>query len=229
MKHDMLRAQDLRYARLRHLRRRKMPLRYRHSVGSLIQDEFYQDQMSIKNDHQNETPMTVKFASKISLTVNKTSKTEEPECNELDINSCLDLQKENPTESINVKSSIINKANDDIFAFGDGEVLRFFEAERSINFSAEATGQSLPEEQPSDQLLRGFLSSVSGNNCQKTDREDKSVICQRDSIRFWDVIFRQTFDLAEENISVYFAGEPGADAGGPMREFLTLCMKKCIK
>ena len=103
-----------------------------------------------------------------------------------------------------------NKANYDIFAFGDDEVLHFFEAERSINFSTEATGQSLSEEKPSDQLLREFLSSVSGNNCQKTNRKDKSVICQRDSIRFCDVIFHQIFDLAEENISVYFAGEPGA-------------------
>ena len=52
------------------------------------------------------------------------------------------------------------------------------------------------------------------------------MISQRDSVRFWDVIFRQTFDLAEENISVYFAGETGADASGPMREFLTSYMKK---
>ena len=41
-----------------------------------------------------------------------------------------------------------------------------------------------------------------------------------------DVIFRQTFDLAEENISIYFAGEPVADAVGSMREFLTLRVKK---
>ena len=52
------------------------------------------------------------------------------------------------------------------------------------------------------------------------------MICQRDSVWFWDVIFRQTFDLAEENIAVYFTGEPGADAGSPMREFLTLHIKK---
>ena len=154
-----------------------MPLRYRHSIGSPI---------SIKDDHQNETPMTVEFLSKISPAVNKTNETEKLEYNELEMTSSLDLQKENPTESINVKSnqsSIINKANGNISAFGDDEVLRFFEAERS-NFSTEATGQSLSEEQPSDQHFREFLSSVSGNNCQETNREDKSVISQRDSIRF---------------------------------------------
>ena len=126
--------------------------------------------------------MTVEFVSKISPAVNKTNKTGELECNELDITSCLDLQKENLTESINGKSnqsSIVNIANDDIFAFGDDEVLHFFKAERSINFSIEATGQSLSEEQ--------FI----------------SVIFQRDSIRFWDVIFHQTFDFAEENICLF--------------------------
>ena len=120
--------------------------------------------------------MTVEFVSKISPAVNKTNETGELECNELDITCCLNLQKENPTESINGKSnqsSIVNIANDDIFAFGDDEVLHFFKAEHSINFSIEATGQSLSEEQPSDQLLREFLSSVRGNNCQETNRRQK--------------------------------------------------------
>lgn len=78
----------------------------------------------------------------------------------------------------------MNRANDNISAFRDDEVLRFFEAECSINCSTEATGQSLSEEQPSHQILRGFLSSVSCNNCQQTNREDKSVISQRGSVRF---------------------------------------------
>ena len=68
--------------------------------------------------------------------------------------------------------------------------------------------------------MREFLSSISGDNFQETNRDDKSVICQRDSIRFWNVI---TFDLAEENVSVYFAG---ADAGGSIKKILTLCIKK---
>ena len=102
-----------------------MPLRYRDSIGSPIQDEFYQEQISIKNDHQNETTMTVQFVCKISTAVNKTNEAEELECNELYITTYLDLQKENPAKSINVKSnqsSIINRANDDISAFGDDEV-----------------------------------------------------------------------------------------------------------
>ena len=50
-----------------------MPLRYRHSIGSPI---------SINDDQQNETPMTVEFLSKISPAVNKTNKTEKLKCNE---------------------------------------------------------------------------------------------------------------------------------------------------
>ena len=104
--------------------------------------------------------MTVEFVCKISPKVNKTNETEKLDCNELDISSCIDLQKENPTKSINVKSnqySIIDKGNDDIPAFADDEVLRFFDAEHSINFSPEATGQSLSEEQPSNQRFSEFL------------------------------------------------------------------------
>ena len=182
-RHEMLSTQDLKCARLRHFRRRQMSLRYRHSICSPI---------SSKDDHQNQTPMTVEFLSKITPAVNKTNENEKLEYNELEITSCLDSLKKNPTESINVKfnqSSIINKANDDISAFGDDEVLRFLEAEHSINFSIEATGQSVSEEQPSDRHFREFLSSVSGNNCQETNKEDKSLICQRDSIRFLDAIF----------------------------------------
>ena len=61
-----------------------MPVRYRHSMGSPI---------SIKDDHQNETPMTVEFLFKISPAVNKTNETEKLEYNELEISSCLDLRK----------------------------------------------------------------------------------------------------------------------------------------
>ena len=49
---------------------------------------------------------------------------------------------------------------------------------------------------------------------------------QRDEDRFWNVLMRQKFDLVDNDISVMFAGEAGADMGGPLREFLTLTMKR---
>ena len=57
---------------------------------------------------------------------------------------------------------MINKVNDDIFAFGDDMVLRIFEVEHRINFSSEATRQSLLQEQPFYQRIN-FL----GNSCNQ--------------------------------------------------------------
>ena len=37
---------------------------------------------------------------------------------------------------------------------------------------------------------------------------------------------RQKFDLVDNDNSVRFAGEAGADMGGPLREFFTLTMKR---
>ena len=36
-----------------------MPLRCRHSIGSPMQNDLNQEQISSKTDYQNETPMTV--------------------------------------------------------------------------------------------------------------------------------------------------------------------------
>ena len=54
----------------------------------------------------------------------------------------------------------------------------------------------------------------------------KYVIVQRDVDRFWNVLMRQKFDLGDNDISVRFAGEAGADMGGSLREFLKLSMKR---
>ena len=51
------------------------------------------------------------------------------------------------------------------------------------------------------------------------------MIVQRDVERFWSRIFQQNFNFKTDNIKVRFAGEAGADLGGPLREFLTLCMR----
>lgn len=51
----------------------------------------------------------------------------------------------NLTESIDIKSNeslAINKTIKDILDFGSDEVMSFFEAESSINFSIEATHHS---------------------------------------------------------------------------------------
>ena len=54
----MLCTQDLTDGHLHCLTVRQMTLGYRQPIDLPIQDEFYQEQMLIKNDYQNETPMT---------------------------------------------------------------------------------------------------------------------------------------------------------------------------
>eukprot|EP00794_Sanderia_malayensis_P001315 gene1315-1461_t len=53
----------------------------------------------------------------------------------------------------------------------------------------------------------------------------KHVIVQRDENGFWSILFKQKFDFRNEDIIIRFAGESGADAGGLLREFLTLAMR----
>lgn len=53
----------------------------------------------------------------------------------------------------------------------------------------------------------------------------KSVLVQRDDRYFWDILFKQDFDLNHHDLKIRFAGEPASDDGGPLREFLTLCMQ----
>lgn len=56
-------------------------------------------------------------------------------------------------------------------------------------------------------------------------KKSKTVLAQRDTRYFWNILFRQNFDLASEDVKVRFAGEAAADDGGPLKEFLTLSMK----
>ena len=50
------------------------------------------------------------------------------------------------------------------------------------------------------------------------------IIVQRTPSRFFRTLFRNKIDLSNGRPTVIFAGEPAADAGGPWRELLRLCM-----
>ena len=47
------------------------------------------------------------------------------------------------------------------------------------------------------------------------DKTHRHLIVQRDPERFWPVLFRQNFDASKQSLTIRFAGEAGADAGGP--------------
>ena len=61
---------------------------------------------------------------------------------------------------------------------------------------------------------------------ERTNKKLKHVIAQSDPSLFWAIHFCQNFDLTQHVIVVRFAGEAGADVGGPLCEFLVLCMRK---
>ena len=55
--------------------------------------------------------------------------------------------------------------------------------------------------------------------------KEKSMLCHRNTSKFWELVFRQKIDFSTCDVSVIWAGEPGADGGGLLREFLLFAME----
>ncbi|XP_057300474.1 uncharacterized protein LOC130632632 [Hydractinia symbiolongicarpus] len=113
------------------------------------------------------------------------------------------------------------ESTEDSSAFGDDEVNRFMENYETDNFD-NATPQF--EETETDSIA--FMQNCESYFTNSPKVNTKHIIIQRDSQRFWPVLLRQNFDLSSEKIAIRFAGEPGADAGGPLREFYSLSMRR---
>ena len=106
-------------------------------------------------------------------------------------------------------------------AFGTDEIERFFcDNPQVVEEGIDSTVNLIGESQILLDLNDAFL------EYKRTNKKLKHVIVQRDSSLFWAVLFRQNFDLTQHDIVVRFAGEAGADVGGPLREFLVLCIRK---
>ena len=54
------------------------------------------------------------------------------------------------------------------------------------------------------------------------------ILCHRDTVKFWDLVFRQNIDLSTNEIKVIWAGEAGADGGGLYREFLLFAVENFV-
>ena len=106
-------------------------------------------------------------------------------------------------------------------AFGTDETERFFrDNPQVVEEGIDSTVNLIGESQILQDLNDAFL------EYKRTNKKLKHVIVQRHPSLFWAILFRQNFDLAQHDIVVRFAGEAGADVGGPLREFLVLCMRK---
>ena len=110
--------------------------------------------------------------------------------------------------------------------FGDNEVDRFLDYENVDH-------EEIIELEEKDELKQdvGQFIRIAKANFESAIKSPiiKHIIIQRDPSRFWNVLWRQKFDLSKETIMIRFAGEAGADAGGPLREFLTLAMQRFSK
>lgn len=106
--------------------------------------------------------------------------------------------------------------------FGDDEVERFFDGNISENNEVDGVPAIVDDNSISEkELLRKAFDEYT-----LSDRARKTVIVQREQSKFWAVLFRQSLNLQVHAPNIRFAGEAGADAGGPLREFLTLVMKR---
>ena len=105
--------------------------------------------------------------------------------------------------------------------FGDDEVERYFDTELELPKDSMVLDDEAENE--NKLLLKTVLEEYENSLNQYSDR---TVIVQRAKEMFWSVLFRQKLDLSRHRVLVRFAGEAGADGGGPYREFLTLTMSR---
>ena len=54
------------------------------------------------------------------------------------------------------------------------------------------------------------------------------ILCHRDTVKFWELVFRQNIDLSTNEINVIWAGEAGEDGSGLYREFLLFSMENFV-
>ena len=125
-----------------------------------------------------------------------------------------------PSLSFTTNNNEVSSTPDmDVNYLGDDEVDNFLESMEDNNVDDQVNFDS------HDYLnVENFLTDLK-ERYELRSKKENNVIIQRDLDRFWPVVLKQTFDLSQQNLKIRFAGEVGADAGGLLREFLTLAMR----
>ena len=192
-------------------RLRLQPVRFRHSIGSpsLLQSTRFPECETL-----NESRQTCDLEA---LDQSSPSKCDSALlCGRVESNTTVQAQ---------VDSS--SSKNTTLSAFGEDEVTRFFEDRKNSDEGSEANHDldnnaiiEIQDEQNKLDLATAILLYRSGL------KREKVVIMQRDQGQLWQILFPQKFDLSKVSLIVHFAGEAADDLGGPIREFLTLCMRR---
>ena len=55
--------------------------------------------------------------------------------------------------------------------------------------------------------------------------KEKSMLCHRNTSKFLELVFRQKISFSTCDVSMIWAGEPGADGGELLREFLLFALE----
>ena len=73
-----------------------------------------------------------------------------------------------------------------------------------------------------------FLIKTCVKNLEEKCTGAARILCHRDTVKFWELVFRQNIDLSTNEIKVIWAGEAGPDGGGLCREFLLFAMENFV-
>ena len=131
------------------------------------------------------------------------------------------LITENSENKVVMLDKTEQELNDASFYFGEDEVVRFLDKKNDCQSDDEICSPVKPEKS-----LQEFFSDIKERYEKSEDRRSlKHLIVERDIERFWTVFFEQSINFAKHNVRIRFACESGADAGGLIREFLTLTMR----
>ena len=97
--------------------------------------------------------------------------------------------------------------NTTLSAFGEDEATRFFEDRRNSDDGSKANNDldnneiiEIQEKENKLELVTAFLLYQSGLKTEKV------VIVQTDQRQFWQILFRQKFDLSKVSLKVRFTG-----------------------
>ena len=187
------------------------PVRFRHSIGS---PSLLQSARSPEGETSNESRQT--------FDVETLDQSSPGKC---DSALLCDRVESNTTVQAQIYSSC--SRNTTLSAFGENEV---FEDRRNSDDGSDANNDldnnrniEINEVENKIDLATAFLLY------QRRLKTDKAVIVQRDQRRLWQILFRRKFDLSQVQKYLWkwgFPGEAAEDLGGPIGEFLTLCMRR---
>ena len=116
-----------------------------------------------------------------------------------------------------------NEQTSSVFDVGNEEVGRFLQ-NKIKETSSELDSSESVENQECSCDFKDIIVTLHEQYKSNISKE-KSMFCQRNTIKFGELVFLQKIDFSTCGVSVIWAAEPGADGGGLLRKFLLFAME----